>query len=62
MTEHYSFPDTVAGLTLAMELTLSLRRFGYRTRLVTRNVAGFVLRTVVATPPAHPSRKERGLA
>ena len=59
MTEYYSFPDTPAGLLLAWQTSVTLRRYGFTTRLVTRNVAGFVLRTVVAVPPARPNRSVR---
>ena len=31
MTEHYTLANTEAGLTLAFNLSLSLRRAGYRT-------------------------------
>jgi hypothetical protein len=36
MTELFTFPTTEAGLTLALELTLSLRAAGHRTRTAER--------------------------
>lgn len=59
MTEHYSFADSPTGLLLAWLTSVSLRRHGFKTRLATRNLAGHVLRTVVAKPPARPPRSER---
>ena len=60
MVEHYTFADSVAGLARAFSTTLSLRRAGFKTRLVTRRIAGFVVHTVIATPPKRATRKERG--
>jgi hypothetical protein len=54
MTEHFTFADSVEGLTHAFNLTLSLRRNGFRTRLATRVLdrsLPFTVHTVVATPP-----------
>jgi hypothetical protein len=50
-TEHFTFPDTTAGLTSAFETTLALRRFNFRTRLATRDIHGTTVHTVIATPP-----------
>ena len=62
MTEHYTLPNTEAGLTLAFNLSLSLRRAGYRTRLAERAFSHGYTRvvTVVATPKPRPNRKARG--
>jgi hypothetical protein len=66
MTDHFTFANSNAGLLHAFEIALSLRRFGFKTRLATRRLftfptgeAGFV-HTVVATPPTRPTRTERG--
>jgi hypothetical protein len=61
VTENYTFPDNVAGLEAALETTLSLRRFGFKTRLAHRQLTRMTtVVTVVATPPKRPNRKERG--
>ena len=60
MEERHTFADSVTGLTVAFELTESLRRHGFKTRLETTNFKGFVLHTVVATPAPRPNRKARG--
>ena len=64
MTEHrdlYTLPNTESGLTLALGLSLSLRRAGYRTRLAERAFShGTRVVTVVATPKPRPNRKARG--
>jgi len=60
VTEHYTFPDTVAGLEAAFERTLTLRHFGFKTRLATRVFGHTTVQTVVATPPKRPNRKDRG--
>ncbi len=61
MVEHFTFADSVTGLTLALETALSLRRFGFRTRLATRDFGHrFTVHTVVATPPRRPNRADRG--
>lgn len=61
MVEHFTFAESVTGLGRAVDLTLSLLRFGFRTRLVTRTMAhSFTVHTVIATPPAHSTRRERG--
>jgi hypothetical protein len=54
MTEHFTFPTTEAGLTLALETTLSLRRAGFRTRTVERVLHGFEVVTVLATLRPRP--------
>ena len=36
--EHYTFPNNAHGLAHAWECAVSLRRFGYRTRLATRQL------------------------
>jgi len=64
--DRYSFADSFTGLENAFYISLHLRRFGYKTRLVsvpivlTQGVPG-VMYTVVATPKPKPSRKELGL-
>ena len=62
MVDHFTFPDTEAGLTLALLTTLSLRRHGFKTRLATRQLTRMtVVHTVVATPPPRPNRAARGV-
>jgi hypothetical protein len=58
--EHFTFPTTEAGLTLALELTLSLRAAGHRTRTAERLIKGFAVVTVIMTPRTRPTRSERG--
>ena len=60
MTERFTFPMTEAGLTLALELTLSLRAAGHRTRTAERLIKGFAVVTVIMTPRTRPTRSERG--
>jgi hypothetical protein len=60
MTEHYSFANDEAGLVHALHTTLSLRRAGYRTRLVENRVGRDVLQTVHAVEPERPNRRDRG--
>lgn len=64
MTEHHTFPasaDNGEGLEQALYTTLSLRRFGFKTRLATRDFRhGIIVYTVIATSPARPNREERG--
>jgi len=59
-TERFFFTATETGLTLALNLTLSLRRHGFRTRLTTERVAHFDTHVVHATPRPRPNRRERG--
>lgn len=58
--EHLTLPDTHAGVGLAWDVTISLRRTGFRTRLATRQWGACRVHTVVAVPPKRPTRKERG--
>jgi hypothetical protein len=63
--DRFTFPDSFAGLEHALFTTLTQRRFGAKTRLVTHTQAvgklpAFVLHTVVATPAPRPTRAERG--
>ena len=65
MTEHFTFADSVTGLGTAFELTLALRRAGFRTRLVTTTqtcgeLPPFTLHTVHATPAPRANRAARG--
>jgi hypothetical protein len=65
MTDHFTFADSVTGLTTAFELTLALRRSGSRTRLVTTTqtcgeLPPFTLHTVHATPAPRANRADRG--
>jgi hypothetical protein len=57
--ELYTFPDTTAGLTHALDTTRMLRAFGFRTRLAECMLSRFRVFTVVATPPPRPTRGER---
>jgi hypothetical protein len=65
MQDRFSFPDSLAGLQLAFDTTLTQRRLGASTRLVTHTqtvgkLPAFVLHTVVCEPAPRPNRKERG--
>lgn len=57
--ELYNLPFTDRGLEIVFEITLGLRRAGYKTRLVIDRSSDVVY-TVVATPPKRPNRKARG--
>jgi hypothetical protein len=57
--ERYTLPNTEHGLILLMELAVSLRRLGYKTRLIERAMARFPVATLIATR-TRPNRKERG--
>ena len=59
-TELFTFADSTTGLAHAFELTLALRAYGFATRLETTTFKGFTLHTIVAEPPARPTRAERG--
>ena len=66
MQDRFTFPDSLAGLQLAFDTTLTQRRFGARTRLVTHTqtvgkLPAFTLHTVVSEPATRLTRKERGL-
>jgi hypothetical protein len=68
MTDRFTFADSVTGLATAFELTLALRRAGFRTRLgTTTQTCGklpplppFTLHTVYATPAPRANRAARG--
>jgi len=65
MTDRFTFADSVTGLATAFELTLALRRAGFRTRLgTTTQTCGklppFTLHTVYATPAPRANRTARG--
>lgn len=61
MAEHYTFADSEQGLAHALHITLSLRAYGYHTRLVTRQLTRKTrIHTVIATPPTRPNRDNRG--
>ena len=57
----FTFPDTESGLSVAWDTTIALRRAGFKTRLAERQMSGYTVHTVVATPPVRPTRKERGV-
>lgn len=57
----FCFPNTEAGLELALHTTLSQRQAGNKTRLIEQRVAGFTLQVVEVTPRPRPTRRERGL-
>ena len=59
--EHYSFANNAHGLAHAWQCALHLRAFGYATRLAVRQWGKYRVVTVIAMPPARPTRKERGL-
>ena len=64
MEDRYTFADSETGLTMALYVTLTRRRYGHKTRLVTQPVKltqGIYgeMHTVIAKPPARPNRKER---
>jgi hypothetical protein len=61
--EAYTFSNTEAGLVHALEITLSLRRAGFRTRLEERLMPSksnpdldCAMVTVLATAPKHDKR------
>lgn len=57
----YENTSNALGLAGAWETTVNLRRQGYKTRLATRQITRMTrVQTVIATPPARPTRKERG--
>ena len=56
----FTFPNTESGLALAWETTVSLRRAGFKTRLVEPLIFNYRVIRVIATPPARPNRKARG--
>jgi hypothetical protein len=58
--DHYTFADSTNGLEFAWATSVHLRRFGYKTRLATRQWGRFTVYTVIATPPPRPTRAERG--
>lgn len=58
--ERHSFPDSESGLALAFNLTLSLRRAGFKTRLLPRVIGTTSLHTLIATPATRPNRRARG--
>jgi hypothetical protein len=58
--ELYTFADTAEGLGHAWDMTISLRRAGFKTRLKNRHVSHTNVVTVVAGRPIRPNRKERG--
>ena len=61
MTERHTFPFNEAGLVTCLELTLTLRRKGFRTRVATRQLTRLTrVYTVLATRPVRPTRAERG--
>jgi hypothetical protein len=51
-------PPTAEGLVLVLQTTLALRRAGFKTRMIEREVKGFPLLSVVYHNP-RPSRKVR---
>lgn len=60
MVETYVFADNEAGLISAFKTTLSLRRAGFKTRLIARRIANTVCQVLEATPAPRPNRKVRG--
>ena len=67
MEDCYTFPNTETGLTMALYVTLTRRRHGFKTQLVTRPVKltqGIYgeMHTVIATPPARPNLTWNGIA
>ena len=59
MTERFSFPDTVAGLTLMLEFSLSRRRQGSRTFARLTRVGPTVFHTLHVIPRPRPVRAVR---
>ena len=55
-----SFADSTTGLEHAFHLTVTLRSHGFTTRLETTTFNGFVLHTVIATPPTRLTSADRG--
>lgn len=65
MTEQFTFTNTLTGLRLLLNLTLSLRAHGFTTvGLVGQperfGALGCRLLHLEATPPERPNREERG--
>lgn len=56
----YGFPDSEAGLTLMLRLTLSLRRLGFKTQGGVVHSGPTMYHTLAATRPAQPNRAARG--
>ena len=64
-SDRFTFADSETGLTMALYVTLTRRRHGFKTRMVTKPVKltqGIYgeTHTVIATPPARPNRAARG--
>lgn len=64
MVERYTLPHTLAGLRLALGVTLSLRTAGFTTRVtpgtMTVGKQTFRLLHLEAIPAPRPNRAERG--
>lgn len=60
MTETFTFANTEAGLGHALCLTLSLRRAGFKTRVVETFRKTTPLLILLAVPAPRPNRKTRG--
>lgn len=64
MEEHHTLPHTLAGLRLLLHVILSHRAQGFTTaaHAGTMQVGKRVFRTLhlTVTPPARPTREERG--
>lgn len=61
MTERFMFADTEAGVLHAFNHSLTLRRGGFKTRLIEERIGTTTLQVIHARPAARASRKERGL-
>jgi len=60
MTERFTFADSEPGLVHAFNTALSLRRAGFRTRLVPEVMGHTTVLVIHATPNPRPNRKARG--
>lgn len=55
-----TLPHTEAGLALALHRTTSLRRAGFKTRLIETHILKFRVYRLTATPAPRPNRTARG--
>ena len=62
MLDRYIVPHTEDGLGILFDLTVSLRRVGFRTRMGETKVGHSqeLVYALVAVPKVRPNRKERG--
>jgi hypothetical protein len=61
MPDTYTLPDTPDGAALAFNLSVSLRKAGYKTFMRPETLGRFAVLVLYVTPAKRASRKERGL-